>query len=121
VGYSQVPYYNCCQFGSRFVCEVAGTATAFEQFYYIRVATMRAGVLTYQDIETTERWNALKVTGIGVTLTINAYKDAGYTQLVKTTSVTSDVSATNYGIIGAPSIYEDGRDIGSIQVKAYGQ
>jgi hypothetical protein len=116
-----VPYYDCCQFGSRFVCEVAGTATAYNQFYYIRVAKMTAGVLTYQDIETTERWNALKVTGLGVTLSINAYKDAGYTQLVKTTTATVDVSASNYGIIGAPSIYEDGRDIGSIQVKAYGQ
>ena len=120
-GYQQVPYYNCCQSGSRFVCEVAGTATAYNQFYYIRVATMTAGVLSYQDIEVTERWNALKVTGLGITLSINAYKDAGYTQLVKTTSVTNTVSATQYGIIGAPSIYEDGRDIGSIQVKAYGQ
>jgi hypothetical protein len=120
-GYQQVPYYNCCQSGSRFICEVAGTATAFNQFYYIRVATMLAGVLSYQDIEVTERWNALKVTGLGVTLSINAYKDAGYTQLVKTTSVTNSISATQYGIIGAPSIYEDGRDIGSIQVKAYGQ
>ena len=120
-GYTQVPYYNCCQFGSRFVCEVAGTATAYNQFYYIRVATMLAGVLSYQDIEVTERWNALKVTGLGITLSINAYKDANYTQLVKTTSVTNSTSATQYGIIGAPSIYEDGRDIGSIQVKAYGQ
>lgn len=120
-GYVQVPYYNCCQFGSRFICEVAGTATAYNQFYYIRVATMTAGVLSYQDIEVTERWNALKVTGLAVTLSINAYKDANYTQLVKTTSVTNSVSATQYGIIGAPSIYEDGRDIGSIQVKAYGQ
>ena len=120
-GYQQVPYYNCCQFGSRFICEVAGTATAYNQFYYIRVANMLAGVLSYQDIEVTERWNALKVTGLGITLSINAYKDANYTQLVKTTSVTNAVSATQYGIIGAPSIYEDGRDIGSIQVKAYGQ
>lgn len=120
-GYQQVPYYACCQFGSRFICEVAGTATAYNQFYYIRVAKMTAGTLTYQDIEVTERWNALKVTGIGITLTINAYKDVNYTQLVKTTTVTNSVSATQYGIIGAPSIYEDGRDIGSIQVKAYGQ
>ena len=82
---------------------------------------MTAGVLSYQDIETTERWNALKVTGLGVTLSINAYKDANYTQLVKTTTVTNDISATQYGIIGIPSVYEDGRDIGSIQVKAYGQ
>lgn len=120
-GYVQVPYYNCCTRGSQFICEVAGTATAYSQFYYIRVATMLAGVLSYQDIEVTERWNALKVTGLGITLSINAYKDAGYTQLVKTTSVTNSTSATQYGIIGAPSIYEDGRDIGSIQVKAYGQ
>jgi hypothetical protein len=120
-GYVQVPYYNCCQSGSRFVCEVAGTATAFEQFYYIRVLTMTGGVLTTQDIQTTERWNALKVTGFNVTLTINAYKDINYTQLVKTTSVTNAFSAGKYGIIGAPSVYEDGRNIGSIQVKAFGQ
>lgn len=120
-GYVQVPYYNCCQFGSRFVCEVAGTATAFEQFYYIRVLTMVGGVLSNQDIQTTERWNALKVTGLDNTLTINAYKDINYTQLVKSTTVTNTYSAGKYGIIGAPSVYEDGRNIGSIQVKAFGQ
>lgn len=121
VAYQQVPYYNCCQAGSRFVCEVAGTATAFNQFYYIRVLTMTGGVLSTQDFETTERWNALKVTGTNVTLSINAYKDINYTQLVRSVSVTNAVSEGKYGIIGAPSNYEDGRDIGSIQVKALGQ
>jgi hypothetical protein len=120
-GYVQVPFYNCCQSGSRFVCEVAGTATAFEQFYYIRVLTMTGGVLSNQDFQTTERWNALKVTGSNVTLSINAYKDINYTQLVRSATVTNAVSAGKYGIIGAPSVYEDGRDIGSIQVKALGQ
>jgi hypothetical protein len=82
---------------------------------------MTGGVLSTQDFETTERWNALKVTGTNVTLSINAYKDINYTQLVRSVSVTNAVSEGKYGIIGAPSNYEDGRDIGSIQVKALGQ
>jgi hypothetical protein len=120
-GYVQVPFYNCCQSGTRFVCEVSGTATAFTETFFIRVLTMTNGVLSNQDFETTERWNALKVTGVDNTLSINAYKDINYTQLVRSATVTNTVSAGNYGIIGAPSIFEDGRNIGSIQVKAFGQ
>lgn len=120
-GYQQVPYYNCCQFGSRQVCEVFGTGTTFNQFYYIRVINMVNGVITNTDIETGQRWNAIKVTGVGITLSINVYSDAAYTQLVKTTSVSNATSASSYGIIAAPSIYEDGRNIGAIKVKAFGQ
>ncbi len=120
-GYVQVPYYNCCQFGQRFVCQTAGTATGYNYNFYIRIISMVNGVVTNTDIETTERWNALKLSGNQISMVLNVYKDTNYTQLVKTHSFTNTSGSTNYGIIGAPSNYEDGRDIGLVEAKAFGQ
>jgi len=121
-GFSNVPYYNCCQSGSRFVCDNVGTATAYNQYFYIRVLQMTNGVVSVvSDTQVNERWNAVKISGVNDTISITAYKDSLYTQQVGSVSVTNNLVSTNYGLVGAPSNYEDGRNIGSIQVKAYGQ
>lgn len=121
-GYTLVPRYFCCQFGQREVCLQTGTATGYNYFYNIRVAQMVNGVFSVvQDIPVSRRWNALKVTASGVTLSINVYGDASYTDLVGSTTVTNGIAGTAYGVIGAPSLYEDGRNIGAMKVKAIGQ
>jgi hypothetical protein len=121
-GYSLVPVYDCCQFGQREVCVQTGTATGFNDYFYIRIAKMENGVFSViQDIQTSRRWNALKATVTTNNLTVSAYANSTYTDLVQTASATVSLANTAYGIIGAPSLYEDGRNIGAIQVKAIGQ
>lgn len=120
-GYQQVPYYACCQSGTRFVCEVTRQEVAYNQYFYIRVLRKSGGVLSVvSDTEVTERWNAVTLSKTGGSITIKAYKDSAYTQQVgSNVTVASTSAATGYGILGAPSVYEDGRNIGSIEVKVY--
>jgi hypothetical protein len=121
-GYSLVPVYDCCQVGQREVCLQTGTATGYNYYYNIRVAQMVNGVFSVvQDIPVNRRWNALKVTASGVTLAINVYGDAAYTDLVGSANVTNGIAGTAYGVMAAPSLYEDGRNIGAMKVKAIGQ
>lgn len=122
-GFANVPYYACCQSGTQFVCDVSATATAYNEYFYIRVIQMTNGVVSVlSDTQVNERWNAVKISGLDNTVSITAYKDAAYTQQVgNVVTLTNSVAEGNYGIVGAPSNFEDGRNIGSIKVKAYGQ
>jgi hypothetical protein len=74
------------------------------------------------DTPVSERWNALKITGNVNNLTITAYKDSLYSQTVGSYSTnTFTISGTGFGVVAAPSLFEDGRTIGSITVKPLGQ
>jgi hypothetical protein len=121
-GYQQVPYYNCCQSGSRFICEVDAVGYTNTDYFYIRVIRKQAGTISVvSDTPVNERWTALKATRINNVISITAYNNNAYTGQVGTATVSSTSAGTGYGIIGAPSNFEDGRNIGSISVKAYGQ
>lgn len=120
-GYQQVPYYSCCQSGTRFICEQSRLETAYNDYFYIRVVRKQNGTISVvSDTQVTERWNALTATKTANSITIKAFKDVAYTQQVgSNVTVASTSAATGYGILGAPSNYEDGRNIGSVEVKVY--
>ena len=122
-GYTLVPAYVCVQSGTRQVCTQSATGVNYTNYYNIRVIKMVNGVVSVvADTAVSERWNALKITGDVNNLTVTAYKDSLYTQVVGSYQTnTFTISGTGFGVVGAPSLFEDGRTIGSITVKPLGQ
>jgi hypothetical protein len=122
-GFDNVPYYDCCQAGTQFICEETASGINYTNYYYLRIVKMENGVFSVvRDIEVPERWTGLKVTGSAINLTATAYKDNSYTQQVGTTTVsTFTTGGTGFGVAGISSNFEDERTIGSITVKPLGQ
>ena len=122
-GYTLVPVYQCVQAGYRTVCTQTATGTNYTNYYNIRVIKMVNGVVSVvADTPVSERWNAVKISANLGTLNITAYKDSLYTQTVGTyQNINFNQFGTAYGVLGAPSLFEDGRTIGSIIVKPLGQ
>jgi hypothetical protein len=122
-GYTLVEPRVCIQSGTREVCVETGTGVNVNNFYNIRVIRMVNGVVSVvADVPVTERWNAVRVSANLGTLNITAYKDSLYTQTVGTyQNLNFSQFGTSYGVLGAPSQFEDGRTIGAITVKPLGQ
>jgi hypothetical protein len=122
-GYTNVELYDCCQSGTQFICEEVATGVNYTNYYYLRVVKMENGVFSVvSDLEVPERWTGLKVTGSAANLTVTAFKDNAYTQPVGTRTLTNfTTAATGFGVAAIPSLFEDGRTIGSLTVKPLGQ
>lgn len=122
-GYTLVEPRVCIQSGFRTVCTQTATGTNYTNYYNIRVIKMVNGVASVvADTPVSERWNAVKVSATLGTLNITAYKDSLYTQSVGTyQNINFTQYGTAYGVLGAPSLFEDGRTIGALSVKPLGQ
>jgi hypothetical protein len=105
------------------VCEEVATGVNYTNYYYLRIVKMENGVFSVvSDLEVPERWTGLKITGSAANLTVTAFKDNAYTQPVGTRTLTNfTTAATGFGVAAIPSLFEDGRTIGSLIVKPLGQ
>jgi hypothetical protein len=122
-GFTNVPYYACCQAGTYQECTQTATGITYTNYYYLQVVKMVNGVFSVvADVQVPERWSAVKMSANATTLTVNAYTDSLYTNQIGTyTTNAFTATGSGYGVVARPSNFEDGRTIGSLKVLPLGQ
>ena len=123
---TEYPIYTttcpCNQYTTQQDCLQYATGTTYTNYYYVRVIQMSGGVATVlSDTQVSSRWNAIKATLDGPTLSVTAYSDSTYTTVVGTASQSIAGAGTGFGIASSPSNFEDGRTIGSLLITPKGQ
>ena len=122
-GFTNVPYYACCQAGTYEECTQTATGITYTNYYYLQVVKMVNGVFSVvADVQVPARWSAVKISATATSLTVNAYTDSLYTNQIGTyTTNAFTATGTGYGVVSRPSNFEDGRTIGSLKVLPLGQ
>jgi hypothetical protein len=123
---TEYPIYTttcpCNQYTTQQDCIQYATGTTYTNYYYVRVLQMSGGVVSVlSDTQVSSRWNAIKATLEGPTLSVTAYSDSTYTTIVGTASQSIAGAGTGFGIASSPSNFEDGRTIGSLLITPKGQ
>jgi hypothetical protein len=123
---TEYPIYTttcpCNQYTTQRDCVQSATGTTYTNYYYVRVIQMSGGVATVlSDTQVSARWNAIKATLDGPTLSVTAYSDSTYTTVVGTASQSIAGAGTGFGVASSASNFEDGRTIGSLLITPKGQ
>lgn len=112
---------GCNATGYKTVCTQTATGIGYNQYFYVRILAMEGGVArVVRDVQVSERFVSLEVSGSPSGLTIKAFTDNNYTNLLTTITEAPVTLGTSFGIVGSGSAFEEGNTIGAISVKQLG-